>query len=149
MQQFVRCTHCRQWYVRSFTRAVQLCRGSHLHRVTEWCLHCIDAAEQRSRAGADHVPTLSETDPMPLTTRAQPLTHTAYADAFQQCLQEHTQLMDRALHEDEAVLVPLIENFMQRCRTYREQLAEPELIHRLVRHVQYWETFLKALRQSP
>jgi hypothetical protein len=41
-----------------------------------------------------------------------------------------------------------VENFMQRCRTYHEQLADSALAQRLVRHIQYWETFLKALRQS-
>lgn len=148
MQHFVRCTNCRQWYVRSFTRAVQISRGNHLHRITEWCLHCIGAAEQRSQAVDQHVPELSETDLTHVNAHEQSMTHTSLSDAFQDYLQEHTQLMDRALHEDDAVLIPLVENFMQRCRTYHEQLADSALAQRLVRHIQYWETFLKALRQS-
>jgi hypothetical protein len=56
--------------------------------------------------------------------------------------------MDRAMHEDDAVLVPLIEDFMQRCRACHDQLQTPEQAQRLRGHLQYWDAFLKALQQS-
>jgi hypothetical protein len=68
---------------------------------------------------------------------------------FQRLLQEHTALMERAIHEDDAVLVPLIEAFMQQCRCTQGHLKHPEYIQRLSGHLQYWEAFLKALHQAP
>jgi len=53
--------------------------------------------------------------------------------------------MDRALCDEEAILVPLIEDFMARCRVYQTHLDMPEQRKRLTGHLQYWETFLKAL----
>jgi hypothetical protein len=73
----------------------------------------------------------------------------ALTDGFQQLVQEHTQLMDRAIQEDDAVLVPLIEAFMTRCRTYQQRQEAPEQTRRLSGFLQYWEAFLKALKQSP
>jgi len=60
-------------------------------------------------------------------------------------MQEHLQLMDRALYDDEALLIPAIQDFMERCRLYQIQLDIPDQYQRLARHLQYWETFLKAL----
>ena len=63
-------------------------------------------------------------------------------------MQEHVQLMDRALYDDETLVVPAIQDFMERCRLYQTQLEIPEQCQRLAGHLQYWETFLKALNAS-
>jgi hypothetical protein len=68
---------------------------------------------------------------------------------FQQLGSEHTLLMERAIHEDDAVLVPLIEDFIQRCRSAHAHSMQSEYSQRLTSCLQYWEAFLKALRQSP
>lgn len=71
------------------------------------------------------------------------------ADAdYQQMLQEHTDLMERALREDDAILVPIVEAFMQRCLDYHQQATIPEQGRRLLGHAQYWQAFLKALNRS-
>jgi len=64
---------------------------------------------------------------------------------FQQFMQEHLQLMDRALYDDEAIVVPVIQDFIDRCRLYQTHLEMPGQLKRLTGHLQYWETFLKAL----
>jgi hypothetical protein len=66
---------------------------------------------------------------------------------FQQCIREHSHLMERALHEDEAVLVAAIEDFLRRCRLLQAQQDMPERVQRLQGCLQYWETFLRALNQ--
>jgi hypothetical protein len=66
---------------------------------------------------------------------------------FQQCIQEHLHLMERALHEDEAVLVAAIEDFLQRCRLLQTQQDISARVQRLQGCLQYWETFLRALNQ--
>lgn len=67
---------------------------------------------------------------------------------YQQIIQEHTDLMERALREDDAVLVPIVEAFMQRCLSYQQHVTFPEQARRLLGHAQYWQAFLKALNQS-
>ena len=67
---------------------------------------------------------------------------------FQALVQEHTALMERAIHEDDTVLVPLIEDFMQRCRSSQVQVEHAEHRQRLTGHLQYWEAFLNAPNQS-
>jgi hypothetical protein len=67
---------------------------------------------------------------------------------FHRLIQEHLDLMDRALQEDDGVIVPLIDDFMDRCRTDRDQLDHPEQAQRLSGHLHYWDTFLQALRRS-
>jgi hypothetical protein len=56
--------------------------------------------------------------------------------------------MERALHEEDTALVPLIEDFIQRCRLCQAQLENPEKSQRLTGHLQYWTAFLKALHQA-
>ena len=63
-------------------------------------------------------------------------------------MQEHLQLMDRALYDDETLVVPAIQIFMERCRLYQARSEIPEQSQRLAGHLQYWETFLKALNAS-
>jgi hypothetical protein len=82
---------------------------------------------------------------MAIEQRPSPLSSSA---TFQQCMQEHVQLMDRALYDDETLVVPAIQDFMERCRLYQTQLEVPEQRQRLAGHLQYWETFLKALSAS-
>ena len=82
---------------------------------------------------------------MDIQQRPSPL---ASPDIFQQCMQEHLQLMDRALYDEETLVVPAIQDFMERCRLYQAQIAIPEQYQRLAGHLQYWETFLQALNAS-
>lgn len=67
---------------------------------------------------------------------------------YQQILQAHTDLMERALREEDAVLVPIVEAFMQRCLSYQRQVTIPEQARRLAGHAQYWQAFLNALNRS-
>jgi hypothetical protein len=112
-----------------------------------WCGQCIQDAEQRSQAVAEHTGTGALTP-----VAVDPLVHESGLDALppdiHQLVQEHFDLMERALHEDEAILMPLIDAFMQRCHTYQAQLVESDLRQRLVGHLHYWQAFLHAFHQS-
>jgi hypothetical protein len=77
-----------------------------------------------------------------------PVKQAAPLSEFNAFIQEHLDLMERALYEDDAIIVPLIEAFMQRCRTYQAQIEAPDRVERLTRHLYYWDAFLKAMRQS-
>lgn len=135
MKQFTRCTHCQQWYVRTYIATVELYQSDSLHCLTVWCLRCIAEAERRSQppSAADTLASDEHTE------------HGPSSDTFEQFVQEHLQLMDRALYDDEAMLVPLIQDFLERCRLYQTRLEIPDQVRRLTGHLQYWETFLKAL----
>ena len=145
MKRFARCTNCRQWYVQTYTTPVEIYQHDSLCCMTVWCLRCIDEAERRSQLhGTSAVtegstPTLHTAD---MEARPSPVPS---SDPFQKFMQEHLQLMDRALYDDEALLRPVIQDFMERCRLYQRQLDIPEQCRRLTGHLQYWETFLKAL----
>ena len=104
--------------------------------LTVWCLRCIDEAEKRSQPHGTAIDI--EQRPSSLSS----------SDIFQQYMQEHLQLMDRALYDDETLVVPAIQDFMERCRLYQTQLEIPEQYQRLAGHLQYWETFLQALNAS-
>ena len=136
MKRFARCTNCQQWYVRTYTTSVEIYQHDNLCYLTVWCLRCIDEAEKRSQP-PDTALNLAQY-PSPLSS----------SDSFQQYMQEHVQLMDRALYDDETLVVPAIQDFMARCRLYQTQLEIPEQYQRLVGHLQYWEAFLKALNAS-
>lgn len=139
MKQFAQCAQCQQWYVRAATASVEIYQSDRLHCVVTWCISCIQAAEQRSGSEdrpADISPTLSS----PVLSYESTLT-----DTFQQLIEEHLALMDRALHDDEAVLVPNIKDFLERGGVYQAQCELPEQRQRLTGHIHYWETFLKAL----
>ncbi len=147
MKQFARCTNCRQWYIHSATLLVEIYRGNGLHRTTLWCASCIRAAEQRSQAADDR----GEHGTADLSAAFQftsPAPDTHGSDDFHRLIQEHLNLMDRALQEDDNIIVPLIDDFMARCRTHRDQLDHPAHVQRLSGHLQYWDTFLQALRRS-
>ena len=136
MKRFARCTNCQQWYVQTYTTSVEIYQHDNLCYLTVWCLRCMDEAEKRSQP-PDTALNL-EQYPSPLSS----------SDSFQQYMQEHVQLMDRALYDDETLVVPAIQDFMARCRLYQTQLEIPEQCQRLVGHLQYWEAFLKALNAS-
>jgi hypothetical protein len=148
VKQFTRCANCRQWYVHTFTTTVEIYHGGHLCRVAEWCLRCIDEAEQRSQPVDDGTRDTLESRLMVSASPEQVATKAASVDSFEQLVQEHLDLMTRAIHEDDAVIIPLIEDFMQRCRIQQQRLKAPEPSRRLLGHMQYWEAFLKALQQS-
>ena len=147
MKQFAQCGNCQQWFIRSFTTTVEVHPDDHLRQVTLWCERCIVAAEQRSHPGRE------DEAAMPVWQAGATSANTsapggAPDEDYQQIIQEHTDLMERALREDDAILVPIVEAFMQRCLHYREQAAIPEYANRISGHAQYWQAFLKALNQS-
>jgi hypothetical protein len=110
-----------------------------------WCLRCIDEAERRSQLHSTPVVTEGSTPTLYTADMEERLRPVPSSDPFQQFMQEHLQLMDRALYDDEALLIPAIQDFMERCRLYQIQLDIPDQCQRLTRHLQYWDTFLKAL----
>ena len=119
-----------------YTTSVEIYQHDNLCCLTVWCLRCIDEAEKRSQPHGTAIDI--EQRPSPLSS----------SDIFQQYMQEHVQLMDRALYDDETLVVPAIQDFIERCRHYQTQLEIPEQCQRLAGHLQYWETFLKALNAS-
>ena len=145
MKQFTQCTHCQQWYIRTYTTAVEIYQSDSRRCMTIWCLRCIAEAEQRSQAHDTAVAAMVSTSAADAVADGERPSHGPSSDTFQQCMQEHLQLMDRALYDDEAILIPIIQDFMERCRLYQPHLAIPEQLKRLTGHLQYWETFLKAL----
>ncbi len=148
MKQFSQCTNCQQWYVSSFTAAIELYQDDRLRQVTVWCLRCIDEAEQRSQPtwpGEATAPELHARSPE-LTSCQHP--EEVPGEAYQQFIQEHVDLMERALREDDSVLVPIVEDFLQRCLSFQHQVDIPEQATRILGNVQYWKAFLKALNQS-
>ena len=116
--------------------------------MTVWCLRCIDEAERRSQLQDTSAVTESSTPTLHTTDMEECPRPGPSSDPFQQFIQEQLQLMDRALYDDEALLIPVIQDFMERCRLYQRQLDIPEQCRRLTGHLQYWETFLKALNAS-
>ena len=136
VKHFARCTNCQQWYVQTYTASVEIYEHNNLCYLTVWCLRCIDEAEKRSQPHDTAIE---------MKQRPSPLSS---SEIFQQCMQEHLQLMDRALYDDEALVIPAIQDFMERCRLYQTHLEIPEQYQRLAGHLQYWETFLQALSAS-
>ena len=136
VKRFARCTNCQQWYVRTYTTSVEIYEHDTLCCLTVWCLRCIDEAEKRSQSHGTSIDIQQHPSPQ------------SSSEIFQQYMQEHVQLMDRALYDDETLVVPAIQDFMERCRLYQPQLAIPEQCQRLAGHLHYWGTFLKALNAS-
>lgn len=148
MKQFTQCTNCQQWYVRTYTTTVEIYQRDSLRCMTVWCLRCVDEAERRSQPhGTSVAPVASAPALDPIESAERP-SHEPSSGTFQHYMQEHLQLMDRALYADEAMLIPIIQDFMERCRRYQPDLERPEQLKRLTGHLQYWETFLKALNSS-
>ena len=148
MKHFARCTNCQQWYVRTYTTSVEIYQHDNLCCLTVWCLRCIDEAEKRSQSHSTALAMEGATPVLPTADKEARPNPLSSSDLFQQCMQEHLQLMDRALYDDEALVVSAIQDFMERCRLYQTQLEMPEQYQRLAGHLQYWETFLKALNAS-
>ena len=145
MKRFARCTNCQQWYIRTYTAPVEIYQHDSLGCTTVWCLRCIDEAERRSQLHGISAVTEGSTPTLHKAEMEERPSPVSSSDPFQQFIQEHLQLMDRALYDDEALLIPVIQDFMERCRLYQRQLDIPEQCRRLTGHLQYWETFLKAL----
>ena len=147
MKQFARCANCRKWYIHAFTQLVEIYQSAQLQRLTVWCYRCIADAEHRSQPGDNQHNTTYLSAPIAPPTYVSP-SQSPPLESVELFVQEHLQLMDRAMHEEDAVLVPLIEDFMQRCQSCHNELQLPEQTQRLRGHLQYWEAFLKALQQS-
>ena len=148
MKQFARCTNCRQWYTYRFTTTVEIVKGRHMLKTTVWCFRCIAEAEHRSQAMPAQEDNVAQDFPAVAAADFRSLEGVAPGH-FQALAQEHTDLMERAIHEDETVLVPLVEDFISRCRSSQARIEDAEHRQRLTGHVQYWEAFLKALHRSP
>jgi hypothetical protein len=127
---------------------VEIYHGSQLQQTAVWCSRCIVDAEQRSQHGNPHA-----SAPLPSSIPIASLSSDTDSEdtartSIERLVQEHLQLMDRAMHEEDAVLVPLVEDFMLRCRAYHEKEPAAEYTQRLIGHLQYWDAFLRALQQS-
>src|ERR1044071_2433293 len=122
VKRFAQCTNCQQWYVRTYTTPVEIYQHDSLCCMTVWCLRCIDEAEQRSQLPRTATVTEGATPTSHTTNTAEHSGPILSSDPFQQLVQEHLQLMDRALYDDEAILIPIIQDFMERCRLYQRQL---------------------------
>lgn len=143
MRQFTRCSHCRQWYLPSATTTVELlCHGGTVRRLATWCLRCVAEAEKRSRT----LNALPDSTPMPPVA---PTTTASLPPDLHQLLEQHTQLMEQALHEDEATLLPRIHDLIRWCRQQQEHVTHPEHRQRVQRTLQYWEAFLALLARPP
>ena len=147
MKQFAKCAHCRQWYLHTVTVIVEVCQSDTSRRQAVWCLRCVEEAEQRSTFLDNQMDTAPVVSPLQETFGPGDPPDDGLPDEYQRCMQEHLQMMERALHEEETVLVPSIAVFLQRCQALQEQLEVPEQIQRLQGCWQYWETFLRVLKQ--
>jgi hypothetical protein len=147
VKQFARCTNCRQWYTYRFTTTVEVVKGRHVPKTTVWCFRCIAEAEHRSQYMPAQEADLAVAFPAAAAADFSSLEPVAPGH-FQALAQEHTNLMERAIHEDDTVLVQLVEDFIQRCRSSQAQIEDAEHRQRLTGHLQYWEAFLNALHRS-
>lgn len=146
MKQFSRCTNCRQWYVHHAVTPVEIVRGNGLQRTVLWCESCIRAAEQRSQPTSAEYFNQAADALMPGAPIMSPAERPN--DDVQQIFQEHLNLMEHALQEDDDTIIPLVEDFVQRCETYHVELDDPDQVKRLAGHMKYWSTFLVTIKQS-
>jgi hypothetical protein len=148
VKQFARCTNCRQWYLHTFTDIVETRQEERLRRVTVWCRRCIDEAEQRSQGTTTSEAAIREAAPQQMVSPDRTSAAPPEAVEVAQLVQEHMELMERALHDDDDVLIPIIRDFMQRCQDYQHQSKATEATQRLDKHLHYWEAFLRAFHQA-
>jgi len=148
VKRFARCTNCQQWYVQTSTASVEIYQHDRLCCLAVWCLRCIAEAERRSQPHGTALATEGVAPVWHMVDREERPSPLSSSETFQQCMQEHLQLMDRALYDDETILVPAIQDFIERCRLYQTKVEMPEQCQRLTGHLQYWETFLNALNAS-
>jgi hypothetical protein len=83
----------------------------------------------------------------PLATAEHASQPTA-SETFQALMQEHLQLMDRALYDDEAVLIPVVQAFIERCQLCQTTAENLEQGQRLTGHMHYWHAFLQTLNTT-
>ena len=117
-----------------------------MRRTALWCQVCIREAEQRSQYAAEATDDqdLQDADATRLFRGIrQPADAT---DTFGALLQEHFDLMEEALlEENDDAIASRISDFMARGRAHLDELNEPEQAQRLTTHLHYWQTFLRAL----
>ncbi len=146
MKQFARCSNCQQWYLHTYTDSVEIYEHNRLCALVVWCLQCIAMAEQRSQPLVDVE--VAMTLPLHPLTMADHTSPETAAVTFQTLMQEHAQLLDRAMYDDEAVLIPVVQAFIDHCQAYAPAVDSPEKRQRLTGHVHYWHTFLQALKPT-
>lgn len=149
MRQFARCSNCQQWYLHTYTDSVEIYEHNRLCALAVWCFHCMAMAEQRSQPLADaeapSVATALSQHPLTRTDHTSPETA---ALTFEALMQAHAQLLDRALYDDEAVLIPAVQAFIDQCHGYAPAVDSPEKHQRLTGHARYWCTFLQACKPT-
>jgi hypothetical protein len=146
MKQFARCSNCRQWYVDRAVTTVDILQGSGMRRTALWCQPCIREAEQRSHYANEGIDIQNLSSAADLLMNADRLQPEKATGVFGALLQEHLDLMEEALlEEDDDAIASRIGEFVKRGRTHLEQLDGPEQVQRLTNHLNYWQTFLKAL----
>jgi hypothetical protein len=119
-----------------------------MRRTALWCHPCIREAEQRSLhadEGIDYQDLQAVDSSLPSYDLWPPA---ETPGAFGALLQEHLSLMEEALlEEDDDTIASRINDFMARARTHLDSFDDPEQVQRLTTHLNYWQTFLKALNQ--
>lgn len=148
MKQFARCSNCRQWYVDRAVTTVDILQGNGMRRTALWCQPCIHEAEQRSRYAIESID-VQDLQASASALKSYPLWQPEETSgAFGALLQEHLDLMEEALlEENDDAIASRISDFMDRGRAHLDGLDDPAQAQRLTTHLHYWQTFLKALNQ--
>jgi hypothetical protein len=119
-----------------------------MRRTALWCQSCIHEAEQRSRYAVESIDVQdlqASASALKSYPRLQP---EETSGTFGALLQEHLDLMEEALLEENDDAIALrIGDFMDRGRAHLDGLDDPTQAQRLTMHLHYWQTFLKALNQ--
>ena len=148
MKQFARCTSCREWFVHHAVATVEIVRSSGHLRTTLWCQGCIQETERRSQVPSEPVVVQQPSHTaVSLHVPKSSVGGVPTGDS-QSLMQEHLDLMERALHEDDTTIILLVEDFVERCDAHQTQPIPPEDVTRLQSHMQYWSTFLTAMKQN-
>ena len=147
MKQFARCANCRQWYVERAVTTVDILQGNGARRTALWCRSCIQAAEQRSLYVDENTGFQEWQAAEDSLLSRDFLPPEEAGGAFGDLMQEHLNLMEEALlEEDDDAIASRIGDFVERGRALLEQLDDATQTQRLTAHLNYWQTVLKALK---
>jgi hypothetical protein len=118
-----------------------------MRRTALWCQPCIHEAEQRSRYAAERID-VQDLQVAASVFKSYDLSRPEETTgAFGALLQEHLDLMEEALlEENDDAIASRISDFMDRGRAHLNRLDDPTQAQRLTTHLHYWQTFLKALK---
>jgi len=146
VKQFARCSNCRQWYVDRAVTTVDILQGNGMRRTALWCQRCIHEAEHRSLYAEEDLDVQERQASDGSRLSYDFLQPEEVNGAFSALLQEHLDLMEEALlEEDDDAIAARISDFMVRGHAHLDRLDDAEQTQRLTTHLNYWQIFLKAL----